>query len=179
MKPVEIPGGNAQLREKHEIKVRHRRLIEAASVGAAVALSKLPSDPDELETATLTDLKLTKDEAGSLFELQDATIVAALDSWTRPEAIPTLATVGDLDPEVYDALAEATSDLGTAIISTESFDPPDPQSPGFASSPTLPSSASEAALRDDPEPASTDTQPTNTSSGVTDESSQDSATSNS
>ena len=105
MKTVEIPGGNAQLREKHEIKVRHRRLIEAASVGAAVALSKLPTDQDELETATLTDLKLTKDEAGSLFELQDATIVAALDSWTRPEAIPTLATVGDLDPEVYDAQA--------------------------------------------------------------------------
>ena len=46
MKTVEIPGGNAQLREKHEIKVRHRLLIEAASEGEAVALKKLTSDPD-------------------------------------------------------------------------------------------------------------------------------------
>jgi hypothetical protein len=171
MKTVEIPGGNAQLREKHEIKVRHRRLVESASVGAAVALAKLPSDEAELEAATLADLDLTTDEADGLFKLQDATIVAALDSWTLPDPIPTLSTVGDLDPDVYDALAEASRELGTAIATEESFDPPNPQSEGFDASPTSRSAGSEEHSKDDQEPVSTETPQTTTTSGATDESS--------
>jgi hypothetical protein len=171
MKTVEIPGGNAQLREKHEIKVRHRRLVESASVGAAVALSKLPSDEAELEAATLADLGLTTDEADGLFKLQDATIVAALDSWTLPDPIPTLATVGDLDPDVYDALAEATRELGTAIATEESFDPPAPTLPGFEESPTSAFDDSVVVSKAAPERASTETPQTTTTSGATDESS--------
>lgn len=170
MKTVEIPGGNAQLREKTEIKVRHRRLVESASVGAAVALSKLPSDPAELEAATLADLRLTTDEADGLFKLQDATIVAALDSWTLPDPIPTLTTVGDLAPDVYDALAEASRELGTAIA-TEDFDPPAPTDPALEESPTSPSDDSAVVLRDELAPVSTETPQSATTSGATDESS--------
>ena len=176
MKTVEIPGGNAQLREKHEIKVRHRRLVESASVGAAVALAKLPSDEAELEAATLADLDLTTDEADGLFKLQDATIVAALDSWTLPDPIPTLATVGDLDPDVYDALAEATRELGTAIATEENFDPPAPNSEEFASSPTDRSGDSEEPLRDAEASASTQAPRTDTKSTVSVASSQEVAT---
>lgn len=155
MLTVPIPGGSADLREHTEIKVRHRRLVESASVGAATALAKLPSDQAELEAATLADLDLTEAEADNLFRLQDATIVAALDSWTLPDPIPTLATVGDLDPEVYDALAEATRELGTAIAGAEDFEPSNPADPNFTATPTPPSSDSEARLREDPAPAST------------------------
>lgn len=166
MKTVPIPGGTADLREQNEIKVRHRRLVESASAGAAVALAKLPSDQAELEAATLADLDLTEVEADNLFRLQDATIVAALDSWTLPDPIPTLATVGDLTPEVFDALAEATRDLGTVIASKEDFEPTNPNSPEFKETPTPPSSDSAEPLRADPEPASTIAPQSTTKSGA-------------
>jgi len=164
MKTVPVPGGSADLREQNEIKVRHRRLVESASVGAATALAKLPSDQAELEAATLAELDLTEAEADNLFRLQDATIVAALDSWTLPGPTPTLATVGDLDPEVYDALAEATRELGTAIAGAEDFEPSNPASPEFQASPTPRSAGSEEHSKGAQEPASTETLPTSTKS---------------
>jgi hypothetical protein len=166
MKTVPIPGGTADLREQTEIKVRHRRLVESASVGAATALAKLPSEQAELEAATLAELALTEAEADNLFRLQDATIVAALDSWTLPDPLPTLATVGDLAPEVYDALAEATRDLGTAIAAKEDFEPSNPADPSFNATPTPPSSGSEEHLRADPDPASTTAPLSTTKSGA-------------
>lgn len=177
MLTVSIPGGTAELREKHEIKVRHKRLVEIASIGAAGALAKLPADQDELESATLAELDLTSEEAERLFALQDATIIASLDSWTLPGPIPTLATIGDLDPDVFDALAEATRDTGTALAAGVNFDPPDPNSSGFETSPTEPSDDSAVVLRADEEQGSTDTQPSSTKSGDIDEPSPDSLTS--
>ena len=167
MRTIKIPGGTAALREKHEIKVRHKRLIESATIGAAVAMAKLPSDQAELEAASLADLELTSAEADGLFALQDATIIATLSAWSLPEPIPTLATLGDLDPDVYDALAEGSREMGTAITAGEDFNPPDPQSAEFALSPTLPSGASEGGLRADQAQASTAAQPSDTKSGAT------------
>jgi len=172
MKTIEIPDGSAELREKPDIKVRHRRLIEAAGVAAMPGLAKLPSTRDELENLDVAKVgSLTRTEADSLFTLQDATIIAALASWTLPKPLPTMDTVGDLDPELYDALANATRELGTSVATGVDFDPPDPRSEGFASSPTQPSTASDGDLRANQGSESTETLPTDTPSTATVESS--------
>ena len=160
MKTVDIPGGKATLREEAEVKVRHKRIVEAAAVAAATALSKLPGDRESLEAVKLDELQLTAAEATVLFELQDATIVAALADWTLPDPIPTLDTIGDLDSELYERLAEQTRDLGTAAATDVDFSPPDPSSPGFQASPTPPSDASVTVLRADQAPVSDETLPT-------------------
>jgi len=144
MKTVEIPGGQAQLREKADIKVRHRRLVEAAAMAAAPLLAKLPEDVatrQALTEAEVLALGVSRQEANAMLELQDATIIAALASWTLDQPVPDMDTVGDLDPELYDALSAATAALG-AEITQETFDPPDPGSPGFEESPTVPSDGS-------------------------------------
>jgi hypothetical protein len=158
MKTVDIPGGTATLREKPDVKVRHRRLVEAAAIEAAPVLAKLPGDEATREAMTETEvlaLGVSRKEVHSLFELQDATIVALLASWSLPGELPDMDTIGDLDPELYDALSKASGGLG-ADITGETFEPPKPDSPGFAESPTVPSADSEPGSRADPEPASTD-----------------------
>jgi hypothetical protein len=142
MKSVQIPGGTAHLREAHELRVRHKRPVEAASVGASSALAKLPDDPEELAAATMVELGLSTEEATALYEIQDATILATLVSWTLDEPIPDATTIGDMRPEVYEALAVATREDGAAMATGVDFDPPDPKSEGFASSPTPPSAVS-------------------------------------
>lgn len=155
MKTVNIPGGTAALREKPDIKVRHRQLVEAAYIPATAVMEKLPGDLEDLEAFDLSTSKISLTEAQSLFDLQSATIVAALSSWSRPEPIPTMDTIGDLDQDVYDALSEATSSLGQEIVAPENFEPGDPHSPEFTESPTTPSSDSTVALRAVQEPQST------------------------
>ena len=158
MRTITIPGGTALLREREEIKVRHRRLIEAASVAAASAVSKLPQDNTNLDMVQIASLDLTAAEANSLFALQDATIIATLESWTLPDPIPTLDTIGDLDPGLYDAVAEATREEGQQIAAKVDFEPADPTAPGFDATPTEPSAASDSGLRADTEPAPAGTQ---------------------
>lgn len=149
MRTVDIPGGTAELREGADLKVRHRRLIEAAAIAAGAALPKLPTNLEELESLDIATLDLSIEETNSLFALQDATIVAAVASWTLPGPLPTLETAGDLDTAVYDALAEATREMGAATATGVDFDPPDPSSPGFEDSPTVPSDGSGSGSRAD------------------------------
>jgi len=155
MQTIEIPGGTVELRGTAELKVRHRRLIEAAAIAAGAALPKLPTSLEELESLDISTLDLSVEETNTLFALQDATIVAAVASWTLPEPLPTLETVGDLDTDVYDALAEATRDMGAATATGVDFEPSDPSSPGFEGTPTSPSGGSAAVSRADQESSST------------------------
>lgn len=164
MKTVIIPGGTVHLREQADLSVRHRRLIEAAAVGAAPALIKLPDDPEILESTPITELGLSRSEAEALFELQDATIIATIDSWSRAEPIPTMDTIGDLDTDTYEELAKATRGLGDIITNEVSFEPGDPKAPGFEVRPTSPSDGSGAVLREDQASESTEApEPTGTS----------------
>jgi len=146
MKTVEIPGGVAHLREPAEIRVRHKRPIEAASLGAAAVLAKLPGDQEKLEALDMSELGLTSAESILLFELQDATILGVLASWTLDEPIPTVDTIGDMRPAVYEALALATRETGAAIAKGVDFDPPDPKSPEMEGSPTVRSADSDNGL---------------------------------
>ncbi len=167
MRTVDIPGGTAELREKLDMKVRHRRLVESAALAAASAVAKLPGDREELEALDMSKLDLTKDEADGLFALQDATIIATLASWTLPDALPTVGTVQDLDQELYDALAAATSDIGTSIATGIDFDPSSPADPGFEGTPTVPSDGSAADSRADQGSSLTETPNGTTQSSVT------------
>lgn len=172
MRTVDIPGGTASLREKDDVKVRQRQLVESRMVAAASALEKLPGEMSELETYDITKSNLTAAEADSLFDLQSATIVAALASWSLPAPLPTMDTVGDLDQELYDALSTATAGLAKDVATPEIFEPGDPRAPGFESSPTAPSVASASASRADQELQSTEPQPAGTTSTASAASSQ-------
>lgn len=172
MKTVDIPGGTATLREKDDIKVRQRQLVESRAVAAASALEKLPEDRDELEGFDITQSGLTGAEADALFDLQSATIVAAIASWSLPGPIPTMDTIGDLDGDLYDELGVVTSSVGKEIVAPDDFDPTDPRSPEFKSSPTTPSGASADASRADQELQPTVSLPTATESTASAESSQ-------
>ena len=163
MRTVEIPGGTAVLREREDVKVRHRRLIESATVPAMPALVKVSPDPcvkckgsgkaakgrdcpvcgGSGTVAKADPEQLTAQEANDLFALQDATIVALLVSWTLPDDIPTLGTVGDMDPVIYDALAEATRTVGASVAAADSFD----ETPDDGS-PTVPSADSATGSRE-------------------------------
>ena len=144
MRTIEIPGGWANLRETSEMKQKHRRLIEIAAMAAAHVMDKMPDDID-VETTKMTDIPaLTKADAAAITDLQDATIIALLDSWTLPQPLPTLDTIGDLDIGVYDALAAEASKVNVAATRV-SFEPNPDQA-----SPTSPSSASDGLLRDEP-----------------------------
>ncbi len=177
MKTLEIPGGTARFREKNEIKVRHRRLVESAAVAAASALSKLPDDPEQLKQLNLRELNLTRAEARALYDLQDATIIATLVDWTLSGALPDEDTIGDLDPELYDALSYATQDVGVDIAGGVNFDPTNPSDPEFEASPTEPSAGSAADLRADQASPSPSTHPSGGPSTSTGQPTQDSPTS--
>ena len=146
MKAVEIPGGLAHLREAEEIRTRHKQLVELAAIAASSALDKIKAvqvakglDEETVATAGVAAFGLTLEEAQAIYHLRDATVIAALASWTRPEPLPTMDTIGDTLPEVSEALYKATARLIGPIISGTNFEPTDPKAPGFEDSPTEPS----------------------------------------
>jgi hypothetical protein len=160
MKTVDIPDGTACLREKSDIKNKHQRLVQAAAVAAAPLIAKLPQDVVARGSMTereVMSLGASRHEVESLFELQDATIIAVLDSWTLPQELPTMDTLGDLDPDLYQALSNVCAPLGSEIT-TETFSPPDPRSSGFEASPTVPSPDLSNTSRVDEGSSSTDAQ---------------------
>lgn len=147
---VDIPGGQATLRSQDELKQRQRRDIEAAALAASSALVKVEAagiDQENPSPAALAQAGLTRSEWGAMLELQDASILAFLKSWTRPEPLPSWDTLGDLDTAVYDALKTATAEAGGAAAAAALNVEPSPDETG----PTAPSGASGTALRDDQE----------------------------
>lgn len=131
MTTVDIPGGTATFRDKLTTE-RHRRPIKRAAFRAAGAISKLPQErPDEGGIKELlAALPLTRDEADSLLDLYDATILAFLESWTLDRPLPTCEDdLLDLDSEVYDALQDAASKLQTPDAVADTDFSPVPKEP--------------------------------------------------
>ncbi len=146
MRTIEVPESerrpawSAQLRENEEIKVRHRRLIEVAGVAAARPMEKIERQKKEgkdVAALDMAELDLNAVEADRVMALQDAVIVATLASWTLEEPLPTIETVGDMDTDIYEALAQVTRDQGAAIATGVDFEP------GPGEGPTGPSDGSE------------------------------------
>ena len=157
MRQVEIPGGVAHLREQHEVRTRHKQLVEAASVAAASGLRKLYGrSQEDLESLDMGELHLDLRESMAMIDLQNATIIALLSSWTLGIPVPDMDTIGDLDPAVTEALVDATREDGAALALGVDFSPPDPKSPEMEGSPTEPSAGSDSGLRADTESKSTE-----------------------
>lgn len=158
MRTVDIPGGAATLRERREeFKVRQRRVYETAVAAAFVPMRRLLDLREKGEQVTgvdLLSLGISRQEAAQMTEVQDAVIVAALAEWTLDQPLPDMDTLGDLDPDVYDALVAAVKEMKLAeLLSGVDFEPSDPRTPGFEQTPTEPSHDSEQSSRADQEPA--------------------------
>ncbi|MGD0386771.1 MAG: hypothetical protein ABSB73_11635 [Solirubrobacteraceae bacterium] len=153
MRVVELDGGTVTLRERADVKVRQRQMLEAASVVAAPAIAKIPKkpgEPGEIDWERLDHAGLSYAEMQSLLALQNAAIVALVAAWTFPEPLPaSLDDVLDMPAERYDQLAQAVRQIGAGIVTQEtSFEPSDPRAPGFAQTPTPPSQGSNGHSRD-------------------------------
>lgn len=146
-KTVDIPGGQAVIRDADEMTERQRRIIRRVMIDA---LGDAIGDIDANAISDATDLKLriTPQLGDAMFDLRDAAIVAGLASWSLPEPLPTVDTVQDLPTSLYDALEAATGHL-TSVMSVDTSPSPEPDSP------TQPSSASGGLLRGEAEPTIT------------------------
>lgn len=133
MREVEIKKGDAVvgsavLRTREDMRVRHRRLVETAGIAAARVIARLPQGLTT-DTEMVENLNLDERDAEALLRVRDATLVATLVSWSLDEPLPTLETVGDMDPDVYDSLVAS---LQEDAVGATDFGPDgagDPESP--------------------------------------------------
>ena len=139
MRRITLPdGGWAELRESADLKVRHRHLLEAASVAATPAMRKLPDDlPTDPVAIAALDMgeilakgALTFEEAHTLERLQEAVVVAFTAGWSLKDPLPTMDTVGDMATDLYDAIAEATRGEGAKAVKDIAFEPSPENVPG-------------------------------------------------
>ena len=94
------------LRELKELTVNGKRGITVLAAGLAGVLPKIA---DAKTDADIIAAGLTEDEMDRFMRLQEATIVAFLAGWSRPDPLPTLASVGGMPAEFYEAISEATA----------------------------------------------------------------------
>lgn len=131
---VQIPGGEAVLRTASEMRGRDRMLVKSAALAAAGALAKLltdaqePGPPGESEEdrakrliAATVEADLSMEDAMAMERVREAVAVARLVSWTLPEPLPTMDSIGDLPADLYDALIEVTG--GTDAVAETDFGP--------------------------------------------------------
>lgn len=154
---VEIPGGSATIRAPEDVKQRARRQLETAAVLAAPIYQRINAKRKELERErggpvkpedlNLTEVELSREDFDLMYEVQTATILAYLESWTLERDLPrTAEELDDLPASLYDALKLATSQDGADAIAPVDFSvSPDPESP------TEGDSASSKSSREDGE----------------------------
>ena len=125
---VPLPDGfSATLRDPKELKERHRRLIQTSIVPLQSVFQKIPRDllekaakGDEesriLAQGYMATAVTTYEEANASLHLQDAVIIALLERWDRPEPLPTIENVTDLEPALYAALLVGTESSSAALM---------------------------------------------------------------
>lgn len=151
MKEVEVPGGKASFRERgvDEIPGRARKLIRAAALSAGTVLppefleDARKGETDEERAARLRPLmQLSPLQMEFWDNMREAAAVGMLARWTLDRPLPTLATIGDLPEDLYDALLDAVGGVSAADLQ-ENFEGSDPKAPGYKETPTTDSSGSE------------------------------------
>ena len=139
---VEIPGGSATIRGKDEVQQRARRRLEAALIDVGPAFKKINDKRREMarekgmevapEEVNLSDAGLTREDFDAMYEMQTATILAYLQSWSLEREMPkTQEELDDLPVGLYDALRAATVPEGAdAVVERVDFEPhPDADRP--------------------------------------------------
>ena len=106
------PDGWLELRDQDEISVRARRSITAISLTLGDAMDRLQHATPDTNVATLG---FNEYQADAFLRIQEASVVAFLAGWSRPEPVPTQDTIGDLPDKLYRFLSEATASLGAQV----------------------------------------------------------------
>lgn len=136
MTTVQLPGGHtAELRDKVTVGGRELLREEGASVFQQIS-ARWPG-VKEIDQIPLTEFDGPVLKAFHRFNR--AAVVALVASWSLPTPKPTMETISDMDPDVYDVLAEAVAPRALKAMFGENFDPRTAADP---SSPTVPSSDS-------------------------------------
>jgi len=146
MRRIQLPGGGwAEIREQADLRVQHRAQLRSAVTGSMVAMSKipaivasLPDDPEERAAAIakidMSELTahgaLTFDDAQALQHVQEVAVVTFLVAWSLHEPLPTLETVGDMHIEIFDAIADATTQAAASVLEGVDFSPNPKVEPG-------------------------------------------------
>lgn len=131
--------GKVLLRElnKDEIPGRAVKLIRAAALAAQTALSAYPQlfepapkgETDAERTkrleSVLSGVTLSLDQAMVWDNLREASAVSLIVSWTFDRPLPTIATIGTLPSDLYDALLDAAGGVSAAQLEEDfSVTPP-------------------------------------------------------
>jgi hypothetical protein len=123
MHRLPLPDGAwVDLREANELTVKGKRGITVLAATLATVLPKLEAAKKEREAvgetltdADILDLGLTEDEMDRMMRMSEAATVAFLAGWSRPEPLPTLASVGGMPAEFYEAIEQATARDAAAV----------------------------------------------------------------
>jgi hypothetical protein len=152
---IEIPGGSATIRSPEDVKQKARRRLEMASILASPVYKQINDARKKLERekggkvdpgdVNLMELGLTREDFDAMYEVQTATVLAYLESWTLERDLPkTAEELDELPAGLYDALREGTTVDGANAVAPVDFSPdPAPESP------TVGDSASSKSLREE------------------------------
>jgi hypothetical protein len=155
MRTVKLEGGSVTLRERQDVRVRQRQMLEAASVVAAPAIQKIPrakDNPSEVDWEQLDKAGLSYDEMQTLLQLQNVAIVALIVAWTFDEPVPaSIDDVLEMPADRYEQLSQAVRETGAGIVAGETnFEPSDPKAPDFPDRPIPGSEGSELDSKETP-----------------------------
>ncbi len=154
MRTIDIPGGQAVLRDQpDELRVRQSRLIQTTALAAGALFGKLKEvlptngQPVDVQALAASMPDMTRTEAATLLEVQDAMLVALLVSWTLPDPLPTMDTVQDMEADVYQTLTAAVTKANLGAMFTKAIDF---SSPVDKAGPTTLPSLSDGPSKDEP-----------------------------
>lgn len=125
------PEGWIELRDQDEVSVRARRSISSISLSLGDAMLKLQRAK---ETDDIASLGFNEQQADAFLRIQEASVVAFLAGWSRPEPVPTLETIGDISDSLYRYLMKVTAGLGASLaVDAGATEDPEDGSPSGSS----------------------------------------------
>ncbi|MGH9122853.1 MAG: hypothetical protein ACRDYC_13075 [Acidimicrobiales bacterium] len=134
---VELPEGHsAELREK--ATVGGRDLLREHSVEVFGMVSRRWPGARKIEDIPRSELDAATLRGFHLFNR--AAVVALLKGWTFSDPLPTMETITEMDPDVYDILAEAVALPAVKTLMGREYKPeeaPDAESPTEPSSDSI------------------------------------------
>ncbi len=141
MKTVVVKGGSITLRERTDLSVRIKRMLEGELADVVPVIRRLPTDEEgniDQEKAEAEGL-LTKQVVDAFYTATEVAIAARIVSWTFDHAVPkTIADVEELPYDMYEAVSGAAMDGIWEMLADLDFSAQAPTTPGFDETPTEP-----------------------------------------